>query len=151
MSWLGGDNDGYGQRLLFRTLAISVRQSEEKIHSSRVSKSDMLVLSQGLAITNSAGLLSALDTLSHWWYAERIAEGDSAKSWLDQLEYLSLDEGKAYNDRLKPLCRGDVLPNRSDPVEWIMFDLWESMRATDVVLASGIINPLLRFMDAQTS
>jgi len=32
-----------------------------------------------------------------------------------------------------------------------MFDLWESMRATNVVLASGIINPLLRFMDAQTS
>lgn len=32
-----------------------------------------------------------------------------------------------------------------------MFDLWESMRATDLVLANGIINPLLRFMDAQTS
>ncbi|KAL8829596.1 MAG: hypothetical protein Q9191_001923 [Dirinaria sp. TL-2023a] len=69
----------------------------------------------------------------------------------DQLECMSLEEGKAYNDRLKPLCRGESLPSRSDPVGWIMYDLWESMRATEPELAHGIIEPLFAFMDAQTS
>ena len=53
----------------------------------------------------------------------------------DQLEYMSLKDGEAYNESLKPFCRGDKLPNRTIPVEWMMYDLWEEMRGYDRELA----------------
>lgn len=33
---------------------------------------------------------------------------------------MSLEDGSAYNDKLIPLSRGDVLPDRSIPVEMII-------------------------------
>ncbi|PKY00095.1 Aristolochene synthase in complex with 12,13 Difluorofarnesyl diphosphate [Aspergillus campestris IBT 28561] len=68
----------------------------------------------------------------------------------DLLEDMSFDEGSAYNEKLMPIARGEVLPDRSVPVEWIMYDLWESMRAHDRVLADGILEPTFTFMRAQT-
>lgn len=63
---------------------------------------------------------------------------------------MSFDEGSAYNERLIPISRGDVAPDRSVPVEYIIYDLWESMRKHDREMADGILEPAFLFMRAQT-
>ncbi|KAL8650640.1 MAG: hypothetical protein Q9210_003705 [Variospora velana] len=68
----------------------------------------------------------------------------------DLLEDMSLEDGKAYNENLIPISRGDVLPDRSKPAEFILYDLWESMRAHDKDLADEILEPVFTFMRAQT-
>ncbi|KAM7185509.1 Isoprenoid synthase domain containing protein [Naviculisporaceae sp. PSN 640] len=68
----------------------------------------------------------------------------------DILEDMSLEEGSAYNEKLIPIARGDVLPDREVPVEWITYDLWESMRDYDRELADEILEPVFTFMRAQT-
>ncbi|KAE8396118.1 isoprenoid synthase domain-containing protein [Aspergillus alliaceus] len=68
----------------------------------------------------------------------------------DILEDMSLADGEAYNTHLMPLMCGDVLPNRDIPVEFLMYDLWEEMRAASPILADGILEPTFTFMRAQT-
>ncbi|KAF1829175.1 Aristolochene synthase in complex with 12,13 Difluorofarnesyl diphosphate [Decorospora gaudefroyi] len=68
----------------------------------------------------------------------------------DLLEHMSLAEGEAYNNKLMPIARGDVLPDRHVPVEYIMYDLWESMRACDREMANQVLEPVFTFMRAQT-
>ncbi|KAI4858599.1 Aristolochene synthase in complex with 12,13-Difluorofarnesyl diphosphate [Hypoxylon rubiginosum] len=68
----------------------------------------------------------------------------------DILEHMSLEDGRAYNKKLMPLFQGSILPDRSVPVEWIGYDLWESMRAQDRGMADEIIEPVFTFMRAQT-
>ncbi|OCL11144.1 Aristolochene synthase [Glonium stellatum] len=68
----------------------------------------------------------------------------------DVLEDMSFAEGEAYNEKLIPISRGDVLPDRSIPAEYILYDLWESMRAHDKELADEILEPTFTFMRAQT-
>lgn len=63
---------------------------------------------------------------------------------------MSLEDGKAYNDKLMPIARGDALPDQEAPVELIMYDLWESMRAHDREMADDILEPVFTFMRAQT-
>lgn len=63
---------------------------------------------------------------------------------------MSLEDGSAYNERLITLSSGNVLPDRSVPVEWITYDLWNGMRACDAELADDIIGPVATFMRAQT-
>lgn len=63
---------------------------------------------------------------------------------------MSFEDGSAYNENLIPIARGDVLPDRTKPEEWIMYDLWEGMRAHDKELADGILEPTFTFMRAQT-
>lgn len=63
---------------------------------------------------------------------------------------MSLAEGEAYNAHLMPLMRGDVLPDRSIPVQYMMYDLWESMRAHDLEMADEVLEPVFVFMRAQT-
>lgn len=63
---------------------------------------------------------------------------------------MSLEEGSAYNEKLIPISRGDVLPDRSVPVEYITYDLWESMRVHDREMADEILEPVFQFMRAQT-
>ncbi len=69
---------------------------------------------------------------------------------IDVLEHMSFDEGSAYNEKLIPISRGEVLPDRTVPVEYIMYDLWESMRAHDRALADEVLEPVFLFMRAQT-
>ena len=64
---------------------------------------------------------------------------------------MSLVDGAAYNNSLMPFCRGDVLPDRAVPVQWMMYDLWEDMRRCDKELADQILEPVFLFMRAQTS
>ncbi|KAK2755480.1 carbonyl reductase (NADPH-dependent) ari1 [Arachnomyces sp. PD_36] len=68
----------------------------------------------------------------------------------DFLEFMSFEDGSAYNEKLIPISRGDVLPDRSVPVEYITYDLWESMRAHDRAMADEILEPVFLFMRAQT-
>ncbi|KAI1074464.1 Aristolochene synthase from penicillium Roqueforti [Whalleya microplaca] len=68
----------------------------------------------------------------------------------DLLEDMSFDEGSAYNEKLIPVARGDVLPDRNVPAEYITYDLWESMRACDKELADEVLEPTFTFMRAQT-
>ena len=78
---------------------------------------------------------------------------------------MSFEDGEAYNDNLMPIARGDVQPNRTQnanvsehllnltgdiPVEWMMYDLWESMRLCDRALANEVLEPTFVFMRAQT-
>ncbi|KAI8623281.1 Aristolochene synthase in complex with 12,13 Difluorofarnesyl diphosphate [Xylariaceae sp. FL1651] len=68
----------------------------------------------------------------------------------DMLEDMSLEEGEAYNLRLMDLSRGDILPDRTIPPEYIFYDLWESMRAHDLKMANDVLEPVFVFMRAQT-
>ncbi|POS78599.1 aristolochene synthase [Diaporthe helianthi] len=68
----------------------------------------------------------------------------------DLLEDMSLDDGSAYNERLILLSRGTTSPDRSIPVEWITYDLWNEMRDCDKELADEILEPVFTFMRAQT-
>lgn len=68
----------------------------------------------------------------------------------DLLEDMSLHEGEKYNLRLMDLSRGDVQPNRSIAAEFIIFDLWESMREHDLAMANDVLEPVFVFMRAQT-
>lgn len=68
----------------------------------------------------------------------------------DLLEDMSFEEGSAYNEKLIPISRGDVLPDRNIPAEYIIYDLWESMRQRDRKLADEILDPVFEFMRAQT-
>ncbi|KAF7181542.1 hypothetical protein CNMCM7691_000761 [Aspergillus felis] len=63
---------------------------------------------------------------------------------------MSFEEGSAYNEKLIPISRGDVLPDRSISEEYIIYDLWESMRAHDREMADEILEPVFLFMRAQT-
>ncbi|KAE8378311.1 Aristolochene synthase [Aspergillus bertholletiae] len=68
----------------------------------------------------------------------------------DLLEDMSLKDGKAYNDKLMPIARGDVPPNPSIPVEWMFHEIWEGMRSQDITLANDVLEPCFVFMRAQT-
>lgn len=63
---------------------------------------------------------------------------------------MSLDEGRAYNEKLMPICRGTIAPDRNVPAEYILYDLWEAMRAHDRPLTDAILEPCFDFMRAQT-
>ncbi len=69
---------------------------------------------------------------------------------LDLLEEMSFEDGEAYNEKLMPISRGHMLPDRDIPVEYITYDLWESMRACHRELADDILEPVFVFMRAQT-
>ncbi|KAF4310350.1 Cytochrome P450 [Botryosphaeria dothidea] len=68
----------------------------------------------------------------------------------DILEDMNFADGKAYNDHLMPIMRGDVAPDKSIPCEWMMAEIWEIMRRDDPVLADEILEPTFTFMRAQT-
>lgn len=63
---------------------------------------------------------------------------------------MSLVDGEAYNNRLIDLSRGHVMPDRSVPVEYIIYDLWENMRACDAAKAEIVMEGTFLFMRAQT-
>ena len=44
----------------------------------------------------------------------------------------------------------DALPLGSKPEEFILYDLWESMRAHDRELADAVLEPTFTFMRSQT-
>lgn len=69
---------------------------------------------------------------------------------VDILEDMNFAQGKAYNDHLMPIMRGDVAPDPSVPCEWMMHEIWDEMRKADRQLADEILEPTFTFMRAQT-
>ncbi|KAI5920659.1 Aristolochene synthase [Camillea tinctor] len=67
----------------------------------------------------------------------------------DEIDLMSLKDAEAYNERLILIARGIQKPDRSIPAEWIMWDLWEDMRAHDAELAYTVEGPCFLFMRAQ--
>jgi hypothetical protein len=55
---------------------------------------------------------------------------------IDLLEHISLADGEAYNNNLMPIARGDILPHRTIPVEYIIYNLWESIGTKLTAFAS---------------
>ena len=68
---------------------------------------------------------------------------------LDVAEHMSLEEGKAFYQRLILLAKGKGLPNREDAYEWITYDLFATMRAKDEELANGILQGAILCVLAQ--
>ena len=54
---------------------------------------------------------------------------------------MSFADGEVYNNRLIPISHGEVLPDRTKPEEFILYDLWEIMRAHDPELADEVLEP----------
>lgn len=67
----------------------------------------------------------------------------------DLLDRMSVADGKAHQDRIVECCRGSVTPDRSKPAEWIIYDLFEAMRAIDKVLADDLLRHTIDFLLAQ--
>ncbi|KAI0599443.1 Aristolochene synthase in complex with 12,13-Difluorofarnesyl diphosphate [Biscogniauxia sp. FL1348] len=67
----------------------------------------------------------------------------------DEIDLMSLQDAQAYNERLILIARGVQEPDRSIPAEWIMWDLWEDMRAVDAELAHILEEPTFIFLRAQ--
>lgn len=85
-----------------------------------------------------------------------ILSHEIAQSWkltyrviVDQLEFMSLEEGSTYNENLIDIARGTKRVNYDVPVEWITYDLWNDMRACDAELADEMKEPVFTFMRAQ--
>ncbi|KAJ8126545.1 hypothetical protein O1611_g7090 [Lasiodiplodia mahajangana] len=68
----------------------------------------------------------------------------------DSHDDLSLDDGRAHNEEVIRFCRGDTLPDRNAPIEWITWDLWESLRAYDRELADDMLEPCIVWLRSQT-
>ncbi|OTB04033.1 hypothetical protein M426DRAFT_59230 [Hypoxylon sp. CI-4A] len=70
----------------------------------------------------------------------------------DILEEMSFADGEALNNRLIELSKGPeyATPDRSIPAEYVIYDLWESMRKHDLDLANEVLEPTFVFMRSQT-
>jgi len=62
------------------------------------------------------------------------------------LEDMSFDDGEAYNNQLMPIMRGEVQPDPERPVEVMMWEMWEGMRACDRDLADRTLEDTFVFM-----
>ncbi|KAI4280330.1 MAG: hypothetical protein L6R38_004547 [Xanthoria sp. 2 TBL-2021] len=67
----------------------------------------------------------------------------------DVAEGMSLENGKALYKRLIPIAQGKVQPDRTDPYEWITYDVWASMRAVDEALTEAVLQGALLCVRAQ--
>lgn len=68
---------------------------------------------------------------------------------IDMLEAMDLEEGKMLCKKLIPIAMGQKLPNRSNPYEWITYDVFTSMRACDKELADQVFQGVLDFITGQ--
>lgn len=62
---------------------------------------------------------------------------------IDMAEAMDLEEGKMFCKKLIPIAMGEKLPNRSEPYEWITYDVFTSMRACDKELADQVFQGAL--------
>ncbi|KAI1121946.1 Aristolochene synthase in complex with 12,13-Difluorofarnesyl diphosphate [Nemania abortiva] len=68
----------------------------------------------------------------------------------DLHDHMSLSDGRAFDETLIHICRGDLVPERNSPIEWITRDLWENLRAHDRELADRMLEPCFVWMRSQT-
>ncbi|KAJ5156102.1 hypothetical protein N7492_008905 [Penicillium capsulatum] len=67
----------------------------------------------------------------------------------DVLDRMSVEEGVEHNSQVIECARGTLLPDRNQPAQWIMYDLFEDMRAVDKRLADELLEPTIEFLVAQ--
>jgi aristolochene synthase len=67
----------------------------------------------------------------------------------DLLDRMSVEDGVAHNMKVIECARGNLLPDRNMPAQFIMFDLFESMREVDKQLADELLEPTIDFLVAQ--
>ncbi|KID79657.1 Aristolochene synthase [Metarhizium brunneum] len=64
---------------------------------------------------------------------------------------LSFSQGRALAEHIAHLCRGQRLPNRAVPMEWISYNLFRDMRELDAERASHVADAVEKSMMVQTS
>jgi aristolochene synthase len=69
----------------------------------------------------------------------------------DMLDRMSVEEGKAHNAVVIACCRGEQLPDREKPAEWIMYDLFQEFRQIDKPLSDMLLKYTIDFFEAQTN
>lgn len=67
----------------------------------------------------------------------------------DALDRMSVAQGVEYNAKVIECARGTLLPDRTMPAQWMMYDLFECMRAVDKPLADELLIPTIDFLLAQ--
>lgn len=67
----------------------------------------------------------------------------------DILDYMSVEEGVAHNSKVIECARGNLIPDRNVPAQYIMYDLFESMREVDLQLANELLESTIKFLVAQ--
>ncbi|KAI0572701.1 Aristolochene synthase [Pyrenophora tritici-repentis] len=87
----------------------------------------------------------SLDERMHWG-CQLLATGFLIDDLLDRM---SIEEGKEHQENVIKCASGIILPDRKIPAQWIMFDLFEEMRATDRPLADELLKPTVDFLRAQ--
>ncbi|KAI1434150.1 Aristolochene synthase [Xylaria sp. CBS 124048] len=67
----------------------------------------------------------------------------------DEIDHMPIEIAEEYNERLILIARGLERPDPTIPAEWMMWDLWEDMRAHNKELAHSVEAPCFLFMRAQ--
>lgn len=67
----------------------------------------------------------------------------------DVAENMSLEDGKAFYHCLILLAKGEILPNRENPYEWITYDTFASMRKDDEALTEAVLQDAILCVTAQ--
>ena len=62
---------------------------------------------------------------------------------------MSIKEGKAFYAKLIPLAKGMGIPDRNDPVQWLTYDTFTSMRECDPKLTDDLIEGVILCVKAQ--
>ena len=65
------------------------------------------------------------------------------------VEAMNIKEGKVFYDRHKLLATKKVLPNENSPIEWVICDIWEKMRAADKELTKVVMHWAFVSLDNQ--
>ncbi|KAJ2984458.1 hypothetical protein NUW58_g6045 [Xylaria curta] len=68
----------------------------------------------------------------------------------DLLDGMSIEDGAVHQEKLLAIVRGDVAPDSNAPAEYIIYDVFERLRACDRELADEIMEPLAELLRAQT-
>ena len=72
-----------------------------------------------------------------------------ANDFLDAAENMTLQDGKAFYQRLILLAKGKALPNREDPYEWITYDTFATMRAVNEAQTEAVLQDAILCVTAQ--
>jgi aristolochene synthase len=67
----------------------------------------------------------------------------------DLLDRMSVEDRVVHNMKVIEYARSNLLPDRNIPAQFIMFDLFESMREVDKQLADKLLEPTIDFLVAQ--
>jgi hypothetical protein len=62
---------------------------------------------------------------------------------------MSISEGKALYRKLIPMAMGTAQPDRTQPFEWITYDIFASMRACDEERTKDVFQKALLCITAQ--